>query len=603
MEQDKVQSPEASRRIKFHIAAFVGFVVIISTVNWPLILNLNSHVIGRPFEDAFEVVWQLWWMQSATFDQHVQPFYTPDVFYPYGWHIASGAQPAWYFLTLAPLTRMLGPTATYNVIQLVTFVIAGFGVYLLVYSLTQRRLAGLIAGCVYIVAPVITLRQGGHLHTLLGMQWLPYAVLFTRRTLATPGRFGTRRSLLAGLMFALAILGSWYFLFIATLPTIGFLLWSASDQSLRSRLVSIISTGLVCLVVLAPFAYLTWRARQEMFGGQACFSLADSDAFSLSLDRLMVPNPNHPIWGNASRQTFPLRGEQDVVSVGYVAMILALLGILKTRRDQTRPFVAMAAISLILAMGTTLHWNAHRVEIAASPSIERIYRTLDLGIGLPGGHVAIPLPGMLLHRLLPLYSSMRAWTRFEVMFMLSVAVLAGFGVRYLLKWQRFSKPIVVVLGLIVLFEGLIAPYKDFTAVSVNTRSVNQWLANQPQGTVLIEYPRPFVDKIAMYSQSLHGQRVVNGYMSQEPEYLRAVGAQLGKWPDAEAVAVLQDWEVDYVLVNGMASDDFNTVLSEIEVLAGLCRVCSFDDSFMGWNETHVFEVLQPDEVCQRADDR
>jgi hypothetical protein len=51
--------------------------------------------------------------------------------------------------------------------------------------------------------------------------------------------------------------------------------------------------------------------------------------------------------------------------------------------------------------------------------------------------------------------------------------------------------------------------------------------------------------------------------------------------------VLQDWEVDYVLVNGMASDDFNTVLSEIEVLAGLCRVCSFDDSFMGWNETHV----------------
>jgi uncharacterized membrane protein len=70
---------------------------------------------------------------------------------------------------------MLGPTATYNVVQLAAFVIAGFGVYLLIYSLTRRRLTGLIVGCVYIVAPVITMRQGGHLHTLLGMQWLPSA--------------------------------------------------------------------------------------------------------------------------------------------------------------------------------------------------------------------------------------------------------------------------------------------------------------------------------------------------------------------------------------------------------------------------------------------
>jgi hypothetical protein len=73
-------------------------------LNWPLMLHLNSHVIGRPVDDAFEVLWQLWWMQLAVFDQHVQPFYTPDMSYPRGWYTASGAQPGWYFLALAPLT-------------------------------------------------------------------------------------------------------------------------------------------------------------------------------------------------------------------------------------------------------------------------------------------------------------------------------------------------------------------------------------------------------------------------------------------------------------------------------------------------------------------
>ena len=340
-----------------------------------------------------------------------------------------------------------------------------------------------------------------------------------------------------------------------------------------------------------------------MFGGQAYFSLSDADTFSSSPDRLLVPNPSHPIWGDASQQVWSLRGEQDVVSIGYVAVLLALLGILKAQQDRTRPFIATAAVSLILAMGTTLYWNAHRVEIPVPRFIEQVYQLLNLGIASPSGRIAIPMPGLLLYRFLPLYSSMRVWSRFEIMLMLNIAVLAGFGARYLLRRERFSNLTVSVLALIVLFEGLTAPYENFTAVSVNARSVNQWLASQPRGTALIEYPRPFVDKIAMYSQSLHGQQVVNGYMSQEPEHLQTVGPQLGEWPDSEAVAVLQDWEVKYVLVNGMTGDDFDTVLSKMEVLPGLCWVCAFDDSFMGLNETRVFEVLQPGQACQATADQ
>jgi hypothetical protein len=47
-------------------------------------------------------------MARALFDLRVNPFVAPDVYYPLGWHLASGAQPPWYYAALAPLTRLLG---------------------------------------------------------------------------------------------------------------------------------------------------------------------------------------------------------------------------------------------------------------------------------------------------------------------------------------------------------------------------------------------------------------------------------------------------------------------------------------------------------------
>lgn len=590
-------------KVRRHLPAFLGYVVIVSASHWPLLLHINSHVIGRPFEDVFEVLWQLRWMRSAVFKQHVFPFYTPDIFYPQGWYIASGAQPGWYLLAFSGLTYWLGAVTTYNVVQLSTFVVAGFGVYLLVHHVTQSRVVSLVAGCIYITAPVLTVRLGGHLHTLLGMQWLPYTTLFTMLALEKPDRSAKLWAPLAGFVLALAILGSWYFLFMATLPLMGLFFTIRTSQPWQRQLVIGIVIGLVCMAVLFPFAYLTFQARAEMFGGNAHFSLVGSDTHSLSVDRLLVPNPLHSLWGEASQQAFTLHGEQDMVSVGYVAIILALLGMLKLPTTQSKPFISMAAVSLILGMGTTLHWNSQRVEISAPRVVEQVYQRLNLSITPAGGHIVIPLPGLLLYRFLPFYDAMRVWARFDITFMLSIAVLAGLGGHYLAhhlaKKIKFPNVVILSLGLIILVEGLVIPYKNFTPVSINARrNVVQWLESQPEGTAIIEYPRPFVGKIAMYNQSLHGQRVVNGYMSHMPDYLRAVETELGKWPNPKAIPILRNWHVKYVLVSGTSQEEFQATLSEINALAGLCHVRSFNEGFLMLTETHVFRVLQPGEVCR-----
>jgi hypothetical protein len=317
---------------------------------------------------------------------------------------------------------------------------------------------------------------------------------------------------------------------------------------------------------------------------------------------LFVPNPLNSIWGEISQRFFPLRGEQDVVAIGFAALILALVGVAKTNWSQVRPFVAISLISLVLALGLTLYWNGHQVLLAVPETVERLYKLLYWGPPLPEGNIALPLPGLLLHRIVPFYASMRVLARFTVTLMLGVAVLAGLGSAYLLRRGRVGQMAVVLLGALVLIEGLIAPYSNFTEVSVNHRTVDEWLAHQPDGTTLIEYPRGVVDKIAMYSQAQHGQQVANGYMSQPPAYQRRTTGQLGTWPNSATIPLLREWQIRFVLVSGGAKDkDFQEqVLPTVRSLDGLCPVESFDDGLMYFNQTHVFEVFPSGQSCRPA---
>jgi len=98
-------------------------------------------------------------------------------------------------------------------------------------------------------------------------------------------------------------------------------------------------------------------------------------------------------------------------------------------------------------------------------------------------------------------------------------------------------------------------------------------------------------------QSLHGRSIVNGHLVHTPAFLKAVEARLGVWPNPEAIPILREWHVEYVLVSGTSQEEFQAVLSGIRALAGLCHVGSFDEGFMLFTETHVFRVLQPGEDC------
>jgi len=578
-----------------HALPALFFVVLVLALNYPLALHLGTHVASNPYDDTFEVLWQLAHTRQAVFDTHTNPFFTPDVFYPHGWYLASGAQPTWYYVLLAPLTAAVGPVAAYNLITLATFAVGGFGVYWLARRLTGRTAAALIAGCAYMVAPFFTSRLGGHTHVLFAMMFLPYALGAMLSAMTAETR-AWRWVALAGVLLAATVLSHWYFLFIATLPLGAAALSVPSAVSWRRRLSRLAVLGAITLALISPAALLTQQARAAMFPGGGTFRLSDVEQHGISPDYYLGPNPMQPWTRTWVGRVFPVSNEADIASLGYATLALALVGLLATPWRQTRPFVVMGLVAFVLSLGATLRWRGQRVLVDAPDWLIRAAGPLTRDLILPAGQLPILLPNVILYYTLPFYSSVRVWARYAAPLTLAVALLAGFGAAWLLGKGRGGKLLVGLLGAVVLFEGLTVPYVAFNDVAVNDRAVNDWLAAQPQGTAIIEYPRPWVETTAMYSQSLHGQSVVNGYMSFMPDYLAEVDHQLGEWPSREALPVLRAWGIDYIIVSRPMEDEQfrQTIWPAITDIGALCPVGSFPDAydFRGFTDTTVF-ALRP----------
>ncbi len=583
-----------------HAPFLLGYGLVVLIWNYPLVANFRTHVIGRAFDDVFEVLWQISWHETALFDQHVNPFFSQTIFYPHGWHLASGAQPVWYLLPLAIISYVTTPTIAYNIALLTLLILAGFGAYLLAYRITADRFASFVAGCIYITAPVVTMRLGGHLQILISIQWLPYAYLAFYQMLNSSAKHRYRWAILSGVLLSFTILGHWYFLFIATLPMLGLFACIRRADISWSLLKALGITAVTTLIILTPFALITWFAREAMFPNGGVFSLQSAEANAISISRLFAPNPFHGFWGEWSRNLYPLSAERDIISVGYASFLLMLVGIYFAPKRASLPFILVAGIALILAMGASLHWNNQPVLIQTTfPVIPQISEHLLSGINYPDGMTGIPLPGAILFNYLPFYEVMRVVARYTIPFMLATAVLASYGVHYLSQRIKPKWLIPLIAVTLILAEGWLTPYIDFTEVAVNERPhVTDWLNTLPEETAIIEYPRPVVSKLAMYSQSLHGRSVVNGYMSFIPDHLREVDQDLGKWPSSSSIDILRDWNVDYIFVSGSANEDFQTnILPELLDNKDMCLIKTFEEGVMYFSQTYVFALLDYEESC------
>ena len=151
-----------------------------------------------------------------------------------------------------------------------------------------------------------------------------------------------------------------------------------------------------------------------------------------------------------------------------------------------------------------------------------------------------------MYKILPMF---RAYCRFGIVVMFAVAVLAGFGLYFIL--ERF-KSYKIKIAILCLFCGLVLfefwnwpPYKVIDVSRVP--AVYYWLKGQPENFVIAEYPLDTSSPSEKYKfyQITHEKKIINGTIPGT--YANKLAESLTRLSDPYTAGVLKWLGVKYAI--------------------------------------------------------
>ncbi|MBN1135344.1 MAG: hypothetical protein JXM73_02095 [Anaerolineae bacterium] len=510
---------ERERGWPTHLLVVLAYLLLALVLTWPLAAHFGSHVPGDGADDP-PLTWNLWWASRALLDLKTSPFNCDYIFYPLGINLAFYTPTVLNGLLSIPLQATVGLIPASNVLLLSSFVLSGYGAFLLVFYLLKRKgeevegqrdwttCVAFIAGLLYAFTSSKLFYAALGQWNIASSQWIPFYTLCLFKIADRPRRW--RYACLAALFLLFQAYAELTFASFLALFTLLWVAWRLiTDRRAWRVLPSLALTGLISAVGLAPvLAAMIPDMRAEgdilMEGG------GFADVFSADLLGFLIPTMHHPLFGSlAERFNFDYTVGQHLY-LGYLALALAVIGAVWGRRRRSVKFWLLSALAFwLLTLGPSLRVNGH-----------------DAGL---------PLPFALLAQL-PFFKGNRYPSRYSVMLALSLAVLAGFGLAAALSWINKKRPsaafgrllrpaLVLFLTALLLFEHLSIP---LPLSDMRVPSVYQAIAGTPGDWTLLDVPVAWrngfrvtgtLDPIIMfeqYYQTVHGKRLIAGNISRNP---------------------------------------------------------------------------------------
>ncbi len=415
-----------------HLTVLLTYILLSVLLTLPLVTRFATHVPGDGGDDP-ALAWNLWWVKHALIDLGTDPFDCRWMFYPIGINLAFYTLTVLNGMLSIPLQAVWGVIPASNVLLLSSFVLGAFGAYLLALDLLRRRLAAFslpaalagafLAGLIYGFSSSKLFYASLGQFNIASTQWIPFYALMLVRMSRYPRRW--RYPLLAGLFLVLQAWAEMTFAAFLLVFTGLYVLWMAVEGA-RSRsaaasageipprpadwlprLGGLAVLGALFVLGISPMlaAMLPdMRAEGDFFVVGSGFA----EAFSSDLLGFFVPTQLNPWFGSlVSRLHFPHDKAQHYY-IGYSVLALALLGTAAGRRRAGIRFWAISAfVFFILTLGPSLRVNG-----------------MDTGI---------PLPFRIFQEL-PFFKGNRYPSRFGVLMVLSLGVLAGWGTAQLWQW-------------------------------------------------------------------------------------------------------------------------------------------------------------------------
>lgn len=482
------------------LALFFGLTLLLT---WPLARSLGSAIPGDAF-DGWQNYWNLWWVRRSLLELHTHPYFTTALYHPTG--VALWFQTINVFNGLASLPVQLAWNlyGAYNAVVLFSFTVAGYGATILSLDVLHRAGArpgrrlwasSVVAGAIFTFAPFHFAHLLGHMQ-VFSLQFIPFYVLYLLRSLSARRGISYRDAILAALFLILAGLCDWYAVLYLGLWTVLALLWLAVRRQLhRTQLGSVVLIVLLFLVVTSPL--LLPMVRESLrydFMRPPPGQIADLSADLLGF---IVPSGQHPLWGDWAAQVrshFPSSPSENTVYAGLVPVLLAVYGLWR-RRLRLWFWAASAVVFALFALGPVLHIGGQVVTLA--------------------GGSPFYLPYALLLRL-PFFDIARTVARYDLVVMLSLAILAGGGLYTLLSGlgsrSRAAMWAAALALVLVLFEFAPLPYP---VSPPDTPAWYQTLGSDPRPGAIMNLPMSWDRPNYLLHQTVHGKPLTAGYISRE----------------------------------------------------------------------------------------
>lgn len=523
---------------RVHVLAIVVYGLLALILTWPLAAHFGTHVPGDGVDDP-PLTWNLWWVGHALLAERTNPFYSTHIFYPLGINLALYTLTVLNGLLSVPLQAVLGLVPASNVLLLSSFVLSGYGAFRLVsailaqlaasgrtslgahparedrptlnvqpstFNLSSRPalLASLTAGLIYAFASNKLFYAALGQWNIASSQWIPFYVLCLVRLEQEPRR--GRTVVLAALFLLFQAYAEMTYASFLVLFTVLWAAWPRRGQPWAVALRPAVAIGLLFAIGLAP---VLAAMIPDMLAGSGVLTEGGgfADVFSADLLGFLVPTVHHPLLGSLVQRFHFDHSVGQHLYPGYAVLALAAIGVVWGRRGSGGGirgagfWLVSAVLFWLLTLGPTLRVN--------------------------GQSTGLPLPFALVSRL-PFFEANRYPSRYGVMLMLSLAVLAGWGLAALLARARRARlPVVLLLVPLIVFEHLAVP---LPLSDMRVPAAYEAVAARAGEGALLEVPlawrngarvtgtRDAIIMFVEYYQAAHGKPLLGGNTSRNPPF-------------------------------------------------------------------------------------
>lgn len=438
-------------------------------VTFPVILHFNQSIYGSP-GDATGGVTQFWWWGYAllhgrsVFDNTLE-----GVPLGSGWdQIPFVVLPV---LVFTPLSALIGPIASYNLLVLSGFPLTAWAMYLFVRKLGYSQLACAFSGLAFAFAPYHVEKAQGHAYQT-HLEFVALALYFLVARNQT-GRM--RYAAFAGVTVGLELWMDYSVFYVLGFGLAVFfvvsLLFAERTVPFTQWLKQNVTAGVIMSAVTALFVplMLVFAHRPGSGGslsgaiGSVHRDIGQLQVYSARIYEYALPWHANPLLPNAIRawenaHLHDSNWTESSLAVGYTVMALAVVGLLLNRVR----FPTALAIALVL-VGAAL----------AEPPMAHLF-------GIP-----IKAPSYYLYQVVTFF---RVYARFVILVLLGAMILAAAGLTALqsrLKPGRQQLLLVIPFLLLAIEFNNLPPTHTYAILPAPAEYT--WLAAQPPG-ILIEYP-------------------------------------------------------------------------------------------------------------------